>query len=137
MRRRLGRVTLSRRQRAEAVQIDGAFDDPMKRTERHHLKENEFAHIAASTREALEAKSGQIGKVGIAVAIIVLAAIGYGVWRNRIQGRAGTLLADAMAAQDARVGAPEMPGRVTVPTICRLCPAHSSRFASWLAKAQA
>jgi TolA-binding protein len=82
----------------------------MKRNERHHLKENELLHMAASAREALETKSSQLGKIAIAVGLIAVLAIGYAVWRNRVQGRAGTLLADAMAVQDARVGPPQAPG---------------------------
>ena len=66
--------------------------------------------MAASAREALETKSSQLGKIAIAVGLIAVLAIGYAVWRNRVQGRAGTLLADAMAVQDARVGPPQAPG---------------------------
>lgn len=82
----------------------------MKRVERHHLKENDLVHMAASAREAIESKGSQISKIAIAVGIILVAVIGFGIWRNRVQGRAGTLLAEAMAVQDARVGAPELPG---------------------------
>jgi tetratricopeptide (TPR) repeat protein len=44
------------------------------------------------------------------VVVILAAAIGYSAWRGRVQGRAGALLAEAMAVQDRRVGAPEAPG---------------------------
>jgi TolA-binding protein len=82
----------------------------MKRIERHHLKENELLHLAESAREALESKGSQLGKTAIAVGLIAVLAIGYAVWRSRVQGRAGTLLAEAMAVQDARVGPPQAPG---------------------------
>src|SRR5262245_11796846 len=82
----------------------------MKRIERQHLKENELLHLAESAREALESKGSQLGKIAIAVGLIAVLAIGYAVWRNRVQGSAGTLLADAMAVQAARVGPPQAPG---------------------------
>jgi len=82
----------------------------MKRIERQHLKENELLHLAESARQALESKGNQLGKIAIAVGLIAVLAIGYAVWRNRVQGRAGTLLAEAMAVQDARVGPPQAPG---------------------------
>jgi TolA-binding protein len=89
----------------------------MKRTERHHLKENELVALAASAKGLLEEKGSQLRVVAIAVAIVFAIGIGYAVWSSRTQGRAGTLLAEAMAVQDARVGAPEGPGsRASGPT---------------------
>ena len=82
----------------------------MKRTERHHLKDNELAHFATAARASVEARKSQVTSVVIAVVVILATAIGYTAWRGRVQGRAGTLLAEAMAVQDARVGAPEAPG---------------------------
>lgn len=82
----------------------------MKRTERQHLKENELAHIAAAARESIEGSGGQIAKIGIAVAVVLAAVIGYSVYRNNTQSQAGRLLGEAMAIQDARVGAPDAPG---------------------------
>jgi TolA-binding protein len=82
----------------------------MKRTERHHLKENElrtFAHRAAETVESRRRET----TVFIAVAAVVAAlAIGYFAWRENVQGKAHALLANAMAVADARVGPPPAPG---------------------------
>lgn len=82
----------------------------MKRTERHHLKENELAHLAVAARESLEQRGGQIGKIAIAVAVVLIAVIGVTLYQNRTASRAGQLLGEAMALQDARVGAPDAPG---------------------------
>jgi TolA-binding protein len=82
----------------------------MKRTERHHLKENElrtFAHRAAETVESRRRET----TVFIAVAAVVAAlAVGYFAWRENVQGKAHALLANAMAVADARVGPPPAPG---------------------------
>jgi TolA-binding protein len=82
----------------------------MKRAERHHLKENELARIAASARETVEEKTGQI--VGIAIAVVAILAIagGYYWWTARVQNQAGRLLADAMLVDEARIGPPPAPG---------------------------
>jgi tetratricopeptide (TPR) repeat protein len=82
----------------------------MKRNERHHLKDNELAHLATAARASVEARKSQVTTVIIAIVVVLAAAIGYTAWRGRVQGRAGTLLAEAMAVQDTRVGAPEAPG---------------------------
>jgi predicted negative regulator of RcsB-dependent stress response len=82
----------------------------MKRTERRHLKDNELAHFATAARTTVEARRNQVTGVVVAVVVILAAAVGYTAWRGRVQGRAGTLLAEAMAVQDTRVGAPEAPG---------------------------
>ena len=54
----------------------------MKRTERQHLKENEFAQLAASTREALEERGGQLGKIIIGVVVVLVAVIGVTPKKN-------------------------------------------------------
>jgi len=82
----------------------------MKANERHHLKENEFANLASSARGVLEERSGPLKWIGLALLVVLAAGIGYSVWSGQTQGRAGIMLADAMAVQDARVGAPDAPG---------------------------
>ncbi len=69
--------------------------------------------MASTAREAIETRGSQVTKVAIVVAIILAAGIGYTVWNARSQGRAGTMLAEAMAVQDARVGAPDVSGGPT------------------------
>lgn len=82
----------------------------MKRTERHHLKENELLQFANRTREVIDARQREVGVAAIAVIIVSIAVIGYFAWRSRVEGRAGALLADAIIVSDARVGPPPAPG---------------------------
>jgi predicted negative regulator of RcsB-dependent stress response len=78
----------------------------MKRSERHHLKENELAHSVARAREVLEQQRRPIfGTVAVAV---VLAAVvgGFAIWRQQTNARASAMLAEAMVVSDAQVVAP-------------------------------
>ena len=83
----------------------------MKRTERHHLKENEFATFAASVRETVDARRSQVLGLLVAVIAISAAAFGYFAWRSNVESKAGTLLSEALAVEDARVGPPAADGR--------------------------
>lgn len=106
----------------------------MKRTERQHLKENELAHLAASAREAVASSGKQFMPLAIGVVVIVVAVFGYSAWRSRTQNRAGTLLAEAMAVQDARVGAPNAPG---TPSAGPTFPTEREKTETMLAKFKA
>ncbi len=82
----------------------------MKSTERHHLKENELGRLARSARETVQTRRTETtGLIAIAVVVGAL-AIGYFGWREHVQTKAHSLLAEAMAVQDARVGPPPAPG---------------------------
>jgi hypothetical protein len=95
----------------------------MKRTERRHLKDNELASLAATARETLEQRRGQLTAIVVGIVVIGAAAVGYLTWRASVQGRAHGLLAEAIAVEEARVaghavnraelqhGARETPGR--------------------------
>jgi TolA-binding protein len=76
----------------------------MKKTQRQHLKENELANMAASARETYEQRKGQIVPLLIVIVVIAAVAIGYFTWRNRVEARAHTMLAQAMVVDEARVG---------------------------------
>jgi predicted negative regulator of RcsB-dependent stress response len=82
----------------------------MKRTERHHLKENELVQFANRARDTIDARQREIGVAAIAVILVSIAVIGYSAWQSRVEGRAGALLADAIIVSDARVGPPPAPG---------------------------
>jgi TolA-binding protein len=81
----------------------------MKRSERHHLKENEFVHMAAAAREAVESRGRQVGAVILAIVVVGGALIGYFVWQSRLENRAGRMLAEAIAVEETRVGPPTSP----------------------------
>jgi predicted negative regulator of RcsB-dependent stress response len=82
----------------------------MKRTERHHLKENELTVIARQAREAVEGRKRETTFVVAAVVIAGAIALGYVAWRERIDSRAEGMLAEAMVVAETRVGAPIAPG---------------------------
>jgi TolA-binding protein len=83
----------------------------MKRTERHHLKENELVQLAANAREVVEARKSLIVPAAIVVAVIAVLAIGYFAWRARVEARAHTLLAEALVVGEGRIGPPAATGQ--------------------------
>ena len=83
----------------------------MKRTERHHLKENELQNLTRQVREAFTKRRGEMLTIVVLVLVLVAAAAGYLGWRARGQSRAHALLAEAMIVQEARVGPPPSPGK--------------------------
>src|SRR3954469_21989001 len=99
----------------------------MKRTERHHLKDNELRNLAVSARETLEAKKRETTLIVGIAAVVGIIAIGYFGWRESVQNRAHALLAEAVAVQDARIGPPPAPGQ----------PEQGPRFATERERAQA
>jgi TolA-binding protein len=82
----------------------------MKRTERHHLKENELQNLARQAREGFETRRREMTGIIAAVVIIGVAVIAYFAWHQHVASRAHALLADALVVQSARVGAPAAPG---------------------------
>src|SRR4029450_5339163 len=82
----------------------------MKRTERHHLKENELRNFARHAAEAVEAR-GRESTIVLAVVVVVAAlALAYFGWRSRVDGKADNPLAEAMTVAEARIGPPPAPG---------------------------
>ena len=82
----------------------------MKRTERHHLKENELEKFARRAREAVQTRRRETMAGIIALVVIGAVAVGYWAWRERVETRGHAMLAAALAAQEARVGPPPAPG---------------------------
>ena len=52
----------------------------MKRTERHHLKENELHNLARQAREGFESKRRETTFIIGALAVVGLLAVGYFVY---------------------------------------------------------
>ena len=88
----------------------------MKRTERHHLKENELEKFARRAREAVETRRRETMAAIVVLVVIGVVAIGYWAWHERVETRAHAMLAAALAVQEARVGPPIAPGLAAAST---------------------
>ncbi len=75
----------------------------MKRIERKHLKEDELARSLRVAREFVEPRQSALKTVGIVAAILVVAGIGFGVWREWNSSRGQEELAEALVALNAEV----------------------------------
>jgi tetratricopeptide (TPR) repeat protein len=75
----------------------------MKRTERHHLKENELVHTIEATRAFVETRQKQIVGATVGLIVIALVMIGVVIYRQQTQTKGQELLAEAMVALNARV----------------------------------
>ena len=78
----------------------------MKRSERHHLKENAFAVAMARLQDRAESwMTGLAVAAGVALVAVVLFG-GYVWWSERAEATAGGLLAEALVVADAPVVPP-------------------------------
>jgi tetratricopeptide (TPR) repeat protein len=77
----------------------------MKRTERRHLKQNEFEAVTLQALDLLGEKRREITTVVLVVAAVALVAGVYWTYRQHVQDSSHALLAEAMIVQEARVGA--------------------------------
>lgn len=84
----------------------------MKRSERHHLKQNALAVYTERASAALSAHGREITIAVLAIVVIGLAVAGYFYWRGRTESRASALLAEAMSIMERPVEpqAPAAPG---------------------------
>ncbi len=78
----------------------------MKRTERKHLKTNEFEQVTMQVLEMVGTKQKEATRIAIVVAVIAVIGGGYWFWHQRTQDKAHAMIADAMIVQEARVGPP-------------------------------
>ena len=106
----------------------------MKRTERHHLKENELENWTRQARERLEARKREIGLTVAVLAVVAVAAAAYYAWHESVNGRAAAMLADAMVAQDARVVPPPPPGGTSTQSTVGTYPTEQAKLEAALAK---
>jgi tetratricopeptide (TPR) repeat protein len=75
----------------------------MKRTERHHLKENELAETLRAAGEMLGERKELIVRIFVALLVVGLIAGGINVWRSGDDTQADRLLAEAMVTFNAPV----------------------------------
>lgn len=89
----------------------------MKSTERHKLKENEFAYTVARTREVVQQRQREITTIAIVVIAAVVLVGGFFVVRSTRNEKANTLLASALAIADAQVVTPPPPAPGSPPPV--------------------
>jgi len=78
----------------------------MKRTERRHLKQNEFQEVVGQALDMMGERRSELTRTALIVAVIALAGAVYYGWYSYRQDKAHGLLAEAMITQEARVGPP-------------------------------
>jgi tetratricopeptide (TPR) repeat protein len=81
----------------------------MKQSERRHLKDNELAIALAQANEWRSQNQKTVTIALVAIVLVVVAAIGYVTWRNRVDTQARAMLAEAMVVHEARVTPPPPP----------------------------
>ena len=81
----------------------------MKATERHRLKQNEFARTVAHAQEVMASRGRDITTLVIVVIAAIALAAGYALWRQSRNQKATALLAEGLAAEEAPVVAPAAP----------------------------
>jgi tetratricopeptide (TPR) repeat protein len=90
----------------------------MKRTERHHLKENEVAGWLLGAKTWYEANSKTLGYVGIAAVLALVAVMATIAFRQMSADKASSALAEALTIAEAPV-LPPAPGEAGQPPIQR------------------
>lgn len=81
----------------------------MKRTERHKLKENEFARQVARAQALIETRGRDLALIGVVIVAVLALVAGYSWWRQSQANRANTALASALAVYESPVVAPTPP----------------------------
>ncbi|MDQ3071040.1 MAG: tetratricopeptide repeat protein [Acidobacteriota bacterium] len=78
----------------------------MKRDERHHLKENDFANLVAKTGGGVRSHGRGVGTAAVLIVVALALIGGYFFWRNNREEKAGAMLAEAMSTAQAPVQPP-------------------------------
>jgi TolA-binding protein len=81
----------------------------MKRTDRHKLKENEFARTIAHARDVMQTRGGDFTKLVVALVVLIAIVAGYAWWRSTKDAQANALLASALATYEMPVVPPQAP----------------------------
>jgi TolA-binding protein len=82
----------------------------MKHSERKHLKTNEFANAIGHANEWRAQHQRSISLTFLALVVAIVAVLGVIAWRNSVDTRARTLLAEAMVVYEAPVQPATPPG---------------------------
>ena len=85
----------------------------MKTTERQHLKDNELAIALGQAQHWADSNSRVLLTAIAAIVIVAGGVVGYMTWRNSVDNKARTLLAEAMVIEEARVMPPAPPAGTT------------------------
>jgi TolA-binding protein len=75
----------------------------MKSTERHKLKENEFARSVARARDVMETRGRDIGMIALVVVLALVMVAGYTWWRQSRETKGSAALAAALTVYEAPV----------------------------------
>ena len=75
----------------------------MKSTERHKLKENEFARSVARAREVMETRGRDLGVIAVVVVAALVLIGGYAWWRQARAAKANAAFAAALAVYESPV----------------------------------
>jgi hypothetical protein len=81
----------------------------MKTSQRHHLKDNELALALGHANVWATRNRRPLGLTLAVIAVLVIAAAAFAAWRNSVDAKARTMLAEAMVVQEARVVPPTPP----------------------------
>ena len=84
----------------------------MKSTERHKMKEDEFARSVAAARDMVSTRRSDITRIAVIVVVVIAVIAGYTLWRQSRNADADGALAAGLAIFEAPVipPAPPAPG---------------------------
>ncbi len=85
----------------------------MKTSERHHLKENEFARVVGSAQLWLSTHARLVIAAIVAVVLVGAGFLAFLAWQTSIRETSAAMLAEAMVIYEGRVAPPAPPAGTT------------------------
>jgi TolA-binding protein len=89
----------------------------MKRTDRHKLKENEFARTVAQARDVVQSRGAEVTRLVLVAAVLIAIVGGFFWWRSSREAAANGLLASALATYEMPVIPPQPPAPGSPPPV--------------------